>query len=75
MNMLHAVVFHQPNYLSSLQVASPELKLEKDVYLYQTYIAQKRYRIIMEEVTSNSPIELQMLKLLAEFLSTPTNRY
>lgn len=57
-----------------LQVTSPELKLERDVYLYSAYIAQKKYRIVIDEISDKSPVELRALKLLAEFFAYPNKK-
>lgn len=56
------------------QISFPEVKLERDVFVYRSYIAQKKYRIVVDEISDKSALELQALKLLAEFLSTPRKR-
>jgi coatomer protein complex subunit epsilon len=49
-------------------------KLDRDVLLYRSYVAQRKYGIVLDEVSSGSPPELQAVKLLAEYLSSPGRR-
>ncbi|KAK7572028.1 hypothetical protein V9T40_014500 [Parthenolecanium corni] len=56
------------------KVSSADIKLERDIYLYFAYIAQKKYKIVIDEVNDKSPVELQALKLLAEYMLTPNRR-
>jgi len=44
------------------------------VYLYRSYLAQRKYRVVLEEVKSSSPALLKPLKQLAEFLAAPAKR-
>merc|ERR1712059_71785 len=46
----------------------------RDVLLYRSYLAQRKYRVVLEEVNSGSPALLLPLKTLAQFLSTPAKR-
>ena len=48
--------------------------VEKDIFMYRAYLAQHKYSIVMNEVTAASPAEVQSVKLLAEYLSSPHNR-
>nr|CAG4644157.1 EOG090X0A8E [Lepidurus arcticus] len=65
---------HAINEAQKVKVASPELKLERDIYLYRAYIAQRKYGVVLDEIHGASPPELQILKTLAEYLSTPSKR-
>nr|CAG4652024.1 EOG090X0A8E [Triops cancriformis] len=65
---------HAINEAQKLKVATPELKLERDVFLFRAYIAQKKYGVVIDEVHGASPPELQILKSLAEYLSSPSKR-
>lgn len=51
------------------------MKLERDVFLYNAYIAQKKYRIVIDEISEKSAVELRAIKLLAEFFAYPNKRY
>jgi hypothetical protein len=52
-----------------------ETKLERDVYLYRAYIAQRKYRVVLDEIHGTSPAELQPIKMLAEYFSKPSARF
>lgn len=57
-----------------LKLSDPSLALERDVLLYRSYLAQRKYRVVLEEVNSGSPALLLPLKTLAQFLSSPAKR-
>ena len=57
-----------------LQIPDQSLAIERDVYLYRSYLAQKKYRIVLDEIHGASPAFLQPLKMLAEYLSAPAKR-
>lgn len=42
--------------------------------MYRAYIAQRKYRIVLDEIKDSSPLELQPLKLLAKYFAEPNNR-
>ncbi|CAI6363847.1 unnamed protein product [Macrosiphum euphorbiae] len=50
------------------------LRLQRDIFMYRAYLAQKKYGIVLAEIKTNSPAELKPFKLLAEYLQTPGNR-
>lgn len=62
------------NIASSLKITNENEKLERDIYLYRSYIAQKEYKIVLEEIKNNSPNELIALRLLASYFSDENNR-
>lgn len=57
-----------------LKPSTPEVALERDVFLYRAYLAQKKMRIVLDEINHSSPNELQPLRLLAEYLSATSNQ-
>lgn len=61
-NLLQMFTFFQTN--------NQQLQLERDIFLYRSYIAQQKYRIVLDEIHGASPAHLQPLKLLAEYFST-----
>lgn len=50
------------------------LRLQRDIFMYRAYLAQKKYGIVLAEIKTSSPAELKPFKLLAEYLQTPSNR-
>jgi len=55
-----------------LKLSDPALATERDVFLYRSYIAQRKYRVVLEEISPQSSELLQPLKLLAQYLAAPT---
>ena len=43
--------------------------------MYRSYIAQRQYAVVLQEVNNSSPAEIQAVRLLAEFLQSPAKRY
>jgi len=59
---------------NSLSGLKDQDKIERDVYIYRSYIAQGNYRIVLDEIKDSHPPSLQALKLLASFYMLPDNR-
>jgi len=49
--------------------------MERDVLMYRSYIAQRQYGVVLEEVKPSSPAELQAVRMMADFLQNPSKRY
>nr|CAD7588005.1 unnamed protein product [Timema genevievae] len=62
------------NEAQKAKPSSPAVQLERDIFLYRAYIAQKKYRVVLDEISGVSPPELQPLKLLAEYFAVPSKR-
>lgn len=63
--------------INEAQKAKPttaEAQLERDIFLYRAYIAQKKYRVVLDEILPVSPPQLRPLKTLAEYFSNPGKR-
>lgn len=63
--------------INEAQKAKPstgEAQLERDTFLYSAYIAQKKYRVVLDEINGSSPLQLRPLKTLAEYFSNPGKR-
>ena len=52
----------------AFQITSPDLKLERDIYMYRAYIGLEKYKLVLDELRSTSSQELKALSLLAEYL-------
>ncbi|KAK7866152.1 hypothetical protein R5R35_004798 [Gryllus longicercus] len=62
------------NEAQKLKPSNPAAQLERDSFLYRAYIAQKKYRVVLDEIHGASPLELQPLKFLADYLAHPAKR-
>jgi len=62
------------NEAQKLKLSNLELSLERDVLMYRSYLALRKYRVVMEEVGPGSNPTLQPLSMLARFLSFPSKR-
>jgi len=74
--------FYLGNYQAAINEASSlptdslsdNDKLERDVFLYRSYIAQGNYRVVLDEINESAPISLKAVKLLALFFHKPEDR-
>lgn len=48
--------------------------MERDVFLYRAYIAQRKFRVVLDEINNSSPPDLQPLKMLADYFANPARR-
>ncbi|XP_050520233.1 coatomer subunit epsilon [Daktulosphaira vitifoliae] len=44
------------------------LRLQRDIYMYRAYLAQKKFNIVIAEIGNNATPELKPFRLLAEYL-------
>lgn len=65
---------HCINEAQKLKPSTPEMKQERDTFLYRAYIAQRKYRVVMDEIHGASVPALQVLKTFAEFLANENKR-
>ena len=56
------------------QVSNAQLLVEKDVFMYRAYLAQKKYGVILDDIKSSAPDELKYVRILAEYLSNESKR-
>lgn len=62
------------NEAQKLRLTDPRLQIEKDVYMYRAFIAQKKFRVVLDDINQNAADELKYVRLIAEFLSTDSKR-
>lgn len=62
------------NEAQKLKVNDPRLQIEKDVYMYRAFIAQKKFRVVLDDIDQNAADELKYVRLIAEFLSNESKR-
>lgn len=61
------------NEAQSVSPSTPLVALQRDAFLYRSYIAQGNYRIVLQELKTADPL-LQPLKTLVEYLSPGANK-
>eukprot|EP01135_Chromosphaera_perkinsii_P010812 Nk52_evm7s2241 gene=Nk52_evmTU7s2241 len=54
-----------------LDPSSEDAALERDIYMYRAYIAQKKYNTVKSEITARSPTALQAVRVLALYMQNP----
>jgi len=67
--------FYLGNFTAAVNEAnklklSGEKAVEKDVFLFRSLLAQKQYSVVLEEIGSSAPTQLQAVKCYAQYLST-----
>ena len=55
--------------LSLIHISDADLAIERDIFLYRSYLALKKYGIVRDEIKAGSPELLVPLKTLAAYLS------
>jgi len=62
------------NEAQRLKVGDTTLSVERDVFLYRSYLALKKFRVVLDEIKASSPALVQPLAMLANFLAFPVKR-
>lgn len=65
---------HCINEAQSINPTTSEVRIERDVFLYRAYTAQGKYGLVLDEIRSSSPQEVQSVKVLADYLQNSSKR-
>ncbi len=61
---------HNFKFSSVFQPSDPDACVERDLFLYRSYLAQRKFGVVKDEVGPGSPAQLQPLLALAKYLQS-----
>jgi len=59
---------------NKLKPSSAEKQLERDVFMYRAYMAQRKFGVVLDEIKADAARELVAVRALAEFLAAPSEK-
>ena len=48
------------------------MQVEAKTYMYRSYIALKKYNMVMQEITAQAPAVLRAVRVFAQFMQSPS---
>eukprot|EP00124_Ichthyophonus_hoferi_P000895 Ihof_evm4s39 gene=Ihof_evmTU4s39 len=51
--------------------SDPDIRAEKDIYMYRAFIAQAKYNMVLNEIQENAKAELKAVRFYAQYMQSP----